>query len=458
MKHFFALALVCLCMAGWSQSTLYHENFDLPSGADSTSASSSGGINPNLGSTVNTLAVSPTQSYRIQGSQSQTEIYLETQSFSTVGNPYVLLDFDHIAKLVTHNHAKLQYTVDGGQNWNYLSNNQYLGSDPNMNNFNRFSSDSHQNNPSFSWLPLQPLAIPTNNWWVHERFNLTGVVSDTTGGNFTGYPNVKIRFIGEFNSNLAGNSYAAGWFIDNIKITAATQEFQPPELSFDFKPQSCYKVKIQGITIANLNQSYPIGILAADTGQFNSGIDSLTLYHQVNAGPLSGQKMPRQSQGPMEYKATISGINSGDTVEYYIEAYDQAGNLTRSPASGFYQFIPDSTVPGKCNSIFPCQTTDIISSFPWKENFEGPEWHAGTGNGNTGSTHRGSFPVPDAGSWMVGPDSTKNFGWSVRRGPTGTAKTGPNSDHTSGDGKYLYSEFTPIQFLVRSTTFSDSLY
>lgn len=39
-------------------------------------------------------------------------------------------------------------------------------------------------------------------------------------------------------------------------------------------------------------------------------------------------------------------------------------------------------------------------------------------------------------------DAQDNFDWQRQKGATGTFRTGPNEDHTSGRGSYIYVEAT----------------
>lgn len=63
-----------------------------------------------------------------------------------------------------------------------------------------------------------------------------------------------------------------------------------------------------------------------------------------------------------------------------------------------------------------------VSTFPFTENFDG---FTAIGTGN---------------SWSDGTDD--DFNWTVLSGSTPSSETGPTQDHTTGSGKYLYTEAT----------------
>ncbi len=454
MRFGFSAIFCLLWMGSFSQTMLFSEGFDLPSGADSVHAGSIGSPTPTLGDTTSLLAVSPAQSYLIKGSTAQTQVYLETDYFSTIGNPYVNLEFDHIAKLFLVNYAKLEVSIDSALSWIPITNTQYRGNDVYFKALDRFNQASYGNLGSGGlWNIVNNLATPDSSWWMHERFDLTGLASDTNiAGSFIGYPAVKIRFIAEFNSAIQpGNQFGAGWFIDNIRITGATCELYPPEIDLDFTTNPCYLNNPLGTIPANSSNSYPIGALATDSISPNSGVDSLNCYYQVNSGLWQVNKMPKQIFPPYEYKTDLANILPGDTVRYYISAWDHCGNNRKSPGgTELHQFIV-SNYPSKCNTT-NCDTLDVIRNFPWTEDFEGPQWIAGTGLGNSGSQHRGGMPINPVGPWNVTPALNKQEGWSVRTGLTGTLATGPMGDHTTGGGKYLYTEFSPSTQGVATTT------
>ena len=69
-------------------------------------------------------------------------------------------------------------------------------------------------------------------------------------------------------------------------------------------------------------------------------------------------------------------------------------------------------------------TTCMAVAAPWTEDFEDPPW----------------VPLTTYGScWSLTP-STFGYRWRVATGSTNSANTGPSADHTTGAGKYIYTE------------------
>ena len=443
MRNLILAVLVIICGTVSAQTLVYHENFDLPSGADSINAGTMGGINPATGDTTDDLFHSQQFSYHIAGTEENTQVFFETQSFSTTGKPYVILEFRHIAKLYSANTAKIEVSTDNGQNWTHLNATHYVGEDGYFGQSNSFNQQSHNFITASKWESNNSLATPTNAWWIKERFHLTGVASDTSApGSFNGFPNVKIRFSADFNSKIlpANTQFAAGWFIDDIRVTAGACEVLPPRFNFLTTNIPCYVNRPEGNVPVSF--IYPVGVQVHDTLPFDSGIDSVTCYYRINGGSWLNTNMTKQLVASREYRADLTGIVQGDSVDYYIEAWDlSCPNQSRTPDDGYYTFYP-GIHDVKCNN-FACSNTEVISSFPWYESFDGSLWIAGTGDGDNGSSHRGLAPSVLTGDWTVTPNMNLDLGWSVRNGPTGTANTGPLGDHTTGNDKYLYTEFSP---------------
>ena len=140
--------------------------------------------------------------------------YLETESFSTIGNYHVILQFDQICKIELFDTASIEISVDNGNTWIILDTNYYYGS---ANLLNGYGYNSLSYNPD--WQPFITNYEPNNGWWKAEKFLISSIAANK--------PNVKIRFkIKDGNNNGVGE--AAGWFIDNIRVMASLEELDPP--------------------------------------------------------------------------------------------------------------------------------------------------------------------------------------------------------------------------------------
>lgn len=446
-------------------SPVFCENFDPPSGPDSVSIGNLAVTTTSNWNDTNFLATSGTHSFHAKGEPTGQKPYFDTDPFSTVGKPYVTLSFNHIAKLFLANQARVLVSVDNGATWDTLDGGQYRGQSTNFSQLGYFNSGSYFQNGVSPWKQSANYAVPDSTWWRAESFDLTGVASDTTVPGFAGYPNVQIRFIAEFNFQPGAAGYSPGWFVDEVCVEAASCELNPPQVTFNFNPVTCYPTNPQGPLVAQPSGKYPVGVIATDNASaFDTGIDSVALSYQVRNGgawgPLQETNMPAVPPGqgrPDEYRDSIAGLGIGDTVRYYVTAYDNGcPNSTRIPPlfvnGGYYTFWVDSALPAMCGAPFCGQYPTLIRPTPeWIMDFEGPEWVAGTGNGNPGppaSTpppypHRGTFPTYPVDYWTVSPSTQQAAGWSIRTGGTFTQFTGPSNDNTLGSlggGTYLYLE------------------
>lgn len=146
-----------------------------------------------------------------------TTITLTSPAFSTVGQNFVMLDFDQICKIDFSDRATIEFSTDGGNTWTALDddpnklpfgtgNCYYLGTGVFFANGNAFSEGSH----SFEWQAGNPVA-PLNTWWQHETFDVSLALANQAS--------VILRFKVEDQFGGMNNRY--GWLLDNICVTAA---------------------------------------------------------------------------------------------------------------------------------------------------------------------------------------------------------------------------------------------
>lgn len=446
MKNYLTIiALSFLSTLAIGQSLIFTENFEGPSFADSIYSGNSGSGSPVLPDTTSMLAVSGNYSYLARGSAQGSQVYYQTAAFSTTGYDFIYLEFNQIAKLYLANFGYLELSVDSGLTWLPVDD-QYRGDDQSFPITGYFNEASYNQLGGSKWKANNPGAQPDNSWWMKETFDLTGLANDTSiPGNPSGYTNVIVRFNAQINSRIqpANTSFGAGWFIDDIRITGGSCELLPPKLSFKYIPHVCYAVNPSGLIPRNTSNNYLIGVSAADNKPLDSGLDYVRCHYRVNGGAWQVKIMNSVAIQPFEHTTSLTGILLGDTVDYRIEATDlDCQNISRLPEDSgvYYTFIP-YLFPGKCVTSL-CGVDQLITQFPWTEDFEGANWIAGFGTGDQDTTHRGYMPVPPSGIWSTWPPLNNTIGWSVRTGPTGTANTGPSADNTSGSGKYLYTEFS----------------
>jgi len=451
MRFFLRTTLTCLAtlasFVAHSQTTVFTESFDPPSGPDSVWTYHSLGplVTVPYWNDTSALAVSGPNSYHAKIVANDSIIF-RTDTFSTVGNIFVRLTFDHIAKVHFGQQAWLRVSNDGGQTWTRLVASHYDGSSAGFPATSYFNELSYANpNALPYWGGLTPAGTgtaPTAQWWANETFDVSSVLGVGPSGTGNGYANCLVEFILEYRSP-SGTANPAGWFVDNVKVDAAPCELNPPTITFDLIPR-------REPIGARYQLSQIIELKALDA---ESGIDSVVLFTRLNGGAWNDTTMTPANAATCPdssiYSYSINSLIMGDSMDWYVEVYDCAcPNMSRAPslaASPIYNtFWIDPSPPIICGVTTSNSFPSVVTSFPWVENFSSINWIQGSGTGNTGSSHRGIFPQgnpPSGKNWSVSPNPTSSgFGWSVRQGATGTANTGPLGDHTTGGGKYLYTE------------------
>jgi len=80
-----------------------------------------------------------------------------------------------------------------------------------------------------------------------------------------------------------------------------------------------------------------------------SGVERVLLWYRVSGGMWTSVEMTLEGG---VWKAVIPGQAAGATVEYYVEAYDKAGNVAKS-ATASYTVVGKPTVIEKPKARFP---------------------------------------------------------------------------------------------------------
>ena len=152
-KVILAIIFAIIVHLSFSQSIVFHENFESPSMGDSviSSGTPSWFINTSLYS-------DGSRSFRDTLNLTDTT-YLTTNSFSTLGSNVVSLSFDHICKLEHFDNAEIEVSVDNGVSWIKLTASHYQGNGQFGQIGNRFTATSY----SLCDATNNSLA-PTNSW------------------------------------------------------------------------------------------------------------------------------------------------------------------------------------------------------------------------------------------------------------------------------------------------------
>ncbi len=285
----------------------FTENFDGPGPYGLTSAG-----NPGWNIDANYSTSAP-NSYRGRYGNGQT-VTLTSNTFSTAGNNYVVLNFKQICKIEFTDTAKIEVSTDNGATWTQVTgtNSTYLGTADFINQGNRFSELSYG-----IWAPGTPTA-PAANWWQNESFDISVLAANAAS--------VQVRFtMVDFNSNNGLNG-RYGWLLDDIEVIASPCELIPPTIintpGFPTWVNAVYNTGPYDI-YANIYDNSPTPIQFAD------------LLYSVNSSPYSSTGGMFLFYPDTTWYGQLFPANIGDTVCWYIDAYDGCFNIGSSDTSCF---------------------------------------------------------------------------------------------------------------------------
>lgn len=146
--------------------------------------------------------------------------------------------------------------------------------------------------------------------------------------------------------------------------------------------------------------------------------------NSVNLSWLSGGA----SNWNISYGAPGTGANAGTIVNAGSNPFTLSG---LSPNTSYVIYVRDSCGPGDVSiwsTPITIQTACNPLTAPYFENFDGTDFVPGAFN--TAGTLNSCWSR----------DEGVNYQWSVENGPPGTFNSGPNSDHTTGAGKYIFTQ------------------
>jgi hypothetical protein len=275
----------------------------------------------------------------VVGSASNTNV--TSIAFTTVGLTNLKLSFSHICKVQIFDTARVEFSLDSGYTWATLPPSAYGGTSTSYASDKRFASNSYTN-----WLPNDNQAQPNASWWKQETFNLSSIA--------IGHPYVKIRFLLKDGSAFPGANGNYGWVIDDVRVTGASSEINPPLITFTNPIYENY--------IFNNNGPYSITTNITDA----SGVQSAKLFYKVNSGVFNSVNM--NNAGANLWQGNIPAVNTGDTINYYVIATDNTvvNNSGRAPANGYKQFI---TVQTTASGVYEAPFLDNFeSSLGWTAN------------------------------------------------------------------------------------------
>ena len=204
---------------------------------------------------------------------------------------------------------------------------------------------------------------------------------------------------------IRGGSFTGDMAIDDINI------FQP------------YAFDVEGMALTSPDLG--CGLTASETICFdyrNNGFDTLTAVtaqFSVNGGAFS------------TVEAVPGTLNPGDTANYCFTA---TADLS-APGINDIVIVVSQASPLDSNAVndtifAQIETKNIISTFPYFQNFDGPNW---VQTPQTFPIGAGTVTLPDGWENIQG-EAPQD--WAIWSGGSGF-NTGPTGDHTTGSDQYL---------------------
>ena len=251
-----------------------------------------------------------------------------------------------------------------------------------------------------SWITILPGSVSEN--WYSSSSGWRGssggwIVSKTTLDTLGGEPSVKFRVY--FTSDGSVNSYD-GFAFDNFLIYDKPENDLRPVALLAPDSVICCGNSNEAITISIENA----GTMPQDTFDVSVSIDGGTNWttETYNDTILSGEIITYtfsqlfDFSAPDTYEIIIAVSNDGDEIQQNDTIYSTV--VVSSP----------------------------VTTIPLIEDFE------------TFST----TPAPGIlnNNWTASPFNTSSYSWRVQSGSTLSSSTGPDGDHTTGSGIYLYTE------------------
>lgn len=213
-------------------------------------------------------------------------------------------------------------------------------------------------------------------------------------------------YLGSGNISITFSSFSLGCCAGDISI----DDFRV----FEPTPSDVSMIEITApVSNCALSSADPISVLITNVG--TAAIDTVPVAYTINQGiPVIDTSFVTMQPGDtIPFTFTATG-NFGTPGSYSIDAYTDVAN------DGDRNADTASTIVSK----------DLFTA-PYTENFD--SYTPGTGFNNAGSVL--------GNGWVADPDGTNaEFFWGARNSATNSGGTGPDVDHTTGFGNFVYVE------------------
>lgn len=241
----------------------------------------------------NTLSVSPTHSYHCpvystSNNCLMTTSPIELASSSVQNVTHFYLEFDHICKVSQMDQTNIVYYLgyvgaNGNLQWSTLRTLTFSSTDA----FYYGGANTNLTSGKFNdacytiWNSNSTTAVPNNNWWQHELFDLTSFLMNqvvTVAGVDHPATHVRIGFrVNKTSPSASGTEACAGWYIDNLKCILSNCELIKPTITL----QPTVYVNKNSNLLNNIGP-YTIKVRITDNDQVQ--VDSLKFQYRINSG------------------------------------------------------------------------------------------------------------------------------------------------------------------------------
>ena len=243
----------------------------------------------------NTLSVSPTHSYHCPVYSTSNNCLMTTSPIalaaSSVQNvTHFYLEFDHICKVSQLDQTNIVYYLgyvgaNGVLQWSTAQTLSFSSTDAfYYGGANTSLTSGKFNDACYTvWNANTPAAVPNNNWWQHELFDLTSFLLNktvTVAGVQHQATHVRIGFrVNKTSPSASGTEACAGWYIDNLKCILSNCELIKPVIALQ---PTVYVNKNSNL----LNNIGPYTIKARITDNDQVQVDSLKFRYRINSGQM----------------------------------------------------------------------------------------------------------------------------------------------------------------------------
>jgi subtilisin family serine protease len=177
-------------------------------------------------------------------------------------------------------------------------------------------------------IPSQPCFTNIHEVWQEDVFDLSAFAGEQVI--------IRLHF------GTDGSVVRSGWYVDDVRLGSSDVDDVAPAISNVVVPASSF------------NTAGPYAVTANVVDLF-SGLTGVSLYYNVSEGPFVPVAMTPGANN--SFSANIPGLPAGSRVRLYVEASDNAGNVTRSPATAPTDAYAFSILPSAPTLVMVSSTT-----------------------------------------------------------------------------------------------------